>query len=255
MSFASLARLLGALGLLSIAACATEPPKSDPVARAEFQRTNDPLEPTNRVFYAVDDRLDTYILRPVAWTYVHALPTPVRTSVHNALANLSAPVVFANDVAQAKPRRAGTTFMRFLINSTAGVGGLFDVAKRVGYRGHDADFGETMALWGVPSGPFLFLPVLGPSNPRDASGFAADTLLSPFTYVPRGYGLLTLDQARYGVGVVDARAQVLGQLAPIKRDALDPYATFRSLFRQHRASEIEAAKAADRMTVPDWFTH
>ncbi len=246
-------RLLLAAGLLGVAACATKPPASDADAVAEFRQNNDPYEPANRFSYNVTDKLDTYALRPVAQAYVYVLPQPVRGGIHNVLANLTSPVLFANDVAQTKPRRAGDTFMRFLINSSVGVLGVFDVASVWGYGPHDADFGETLALWGLPDGPYLFLPVLGPSGPRDATGYGVDIALDPFTYVPRGYGLLTLNWARYGVGVVDARSRLLDDVASIKKTALDPYASIRSLYRQHRQSQIDAARDDDRATTPDWY--
>ncbi len=132
------------------------------------------------------------MLAPVARAYRYAVPGAVRRPVHNVLANMTSPVIFINDVVQTKPRRAGDTFMRFVINTTAGVGGLFDVASEVGYPYHDNDFGTTLALWGVPEGPFLFLPVLGPSNPRDATGYGVDILFDPLTYAPSGHGLRTL---------------------------------------------------------------
>lgn len=236
-----------------LAACADKPPASDPEAVADYEQTNDPLEPTNRVFYKVDDTLDTYALKPVAQAYVYVTPQPVRTGLHNVLANLGSPVLFVNDVSQAKPRRAGDTFMRFLINSTAGVGGIFDVAKSAGYPGHDTDGNITLALWGVPDGPFLYLPVLGPSSPRAATGYMMDVAADPFTYVPHGYGLKTMNWARYGLGVVDERANLLTDLDKVKSGALDPYATFRSLYRQHVQSEVEATKADNRSTTPDWY--
>lgn len=252
MRAALLPRLLLAAGLTSVAACATKPPASDPEARAEFQQNNDPYEPANRFSYRVSNTLDRYALKPVAQAYVYVLPQPVRGGIHNVLANLSSPVLFANDVMQTKPRRAGDTFMRFLINSSVGVLGIFDVASAWGYASHEADFGETLALWGLPSGPYLFLPLLGPSNPRDASGYGVDALLDPFFYVPRGYGLLTLNWGVYIVGVVDARSRVINDLNAINKTALDPYATIRSLSRQHRTSQIEGVRDDNRATPPSW---
>ena len=246
---------LAALGLLGIiAGCAPKPPASDPAARAAYDRLNDPLEPTNRFLYRVNTAMDDAVFRPAARAYVFVLPTPVRTGVHNVLVNLRNPIQLANDVGEGKPRRAGDTFMRFLINSSVGVLGVFDVAAKWGYPPHDTDFGITLGVWGVPSGPFLFLPLLGPSSPRDAGGFAIDQGLDPFFYVPRGYGLLTLNWARYGFGALDTRARLLGDLDQIRKTALDPYATFRSLYRQHRASQIREIRNDDRATTPDWFT-
>ena len=239
--------------LLILAGCATKP--TDPAALADYQQNNDRFEPANRFFYRVDNTLDAYTLKPVAQAYVYVVPRPARTGLHNVLTNLSSGPRFFNDVFQGSPRRAGDTLMRVLINSTVGIGGILDVASGWGYPFHDNDGGLTLAVWGVPEGPYLFLPFLGPSSTRDANGFAIDIALSPFTYVPRGYGLLTLNTVRYGVGVVDARSEVLGDLDQIKRNALDPYATIRSLYRQHRNAEIQAVRDDHRMTVPDWYSH
>ena len=246
------AAFAGLFVLLSLAGCATRP--TDPAALAQYKETNDPLEPTNRFFYRVNTTVDRYTLKPVAQAYVYVLPQPVRNGVHNVLSNFASPTRLADDILEAKPRRAGTTLVRFVVNSTAGLGGIFDVASSLGYPAHDNDGGMTLATWGVPEGPYLFLPLLGPSSPRDATGFGLDVALSPLTYVPRGYGLLTLNDALYGVGVVDARSRVLDALNQINREALDPYATLRSLYRQHRASEIEALRRDHRMTTPDWYT-
>ena len=249
-------RLVLAAALLMVGpllGCATPPPASDPDAVAEFKEANDPLEPTNRVLYAINDGLDTVIFRPIALAYRAALPEPVRTGIHNVLSNLGTPVELGNDVLEAKPRRAGDTTMRFLINTTIGVLGIFDVAKTMGYPDHDNDFGMTLALWGVPEGPFLFLPVLGPTNPRDAVGRGVDEVGDPFTWVGQGTVVTALNWTRFGVNAVDQRARVLDAIDSIKKTALDPYATFRSLYRQHRRAQIEAARNDNRATIPIWF--
>lgn len=238
--------------LLLLGACANRPPADDVEAMEEYRQNNDPLEPTNRVFYRVNDAIDTAVLRPVAQGYRAVVPGAVRRPVRNVLSNLSTPIVFANDVLQAKPRRAGDTLMRFLINSTVGVAGLFDVATDWGYPAHGADFGMTLALWGLPEGPFLFLPVLGPSNPRDAAGFGGNIVLDPFTWASFG-GATAFRLSRAGVGAVDTREKVLDPIDEVKRTALDPYATFRSLYRQNRQSEIDQARADEQTTVPAWF--
>jgi phospholipid-binding lipoprotein MlaA len=248
-----LPRLFLAAALLSLGACATRPAPGDQEAMEDYRQNNDPIEPTNRFFYRVNDGIDTYVFRPVAVAYRTVVPGAVRRPIHNVLANMSAPIIFSNDVLQAKPRRAGDTMMRFLINTTAGVGGLFDVATGWGYPQHDTDFAVTLALWGVGEGPFLFLPVLGPSNPRDAGGFAADIGLDPLTYASFG-GSATLGYSRYGVSAVDARERVLDPIDQVKRTALDPYATFRSLYRQNRQSVIDTARSDNRATVPAWFS-
>ena len=216
------------------------------------EQVSDPYENTNRFFYGVNDAIDRYSLKPIAQGYVFITPQPVRSGIHNFLANLSSPVLFTNDVAQANPKWAGTTFMRFMINSTAGVLGVFDVAKTVGYRAHDTDFGITLALWGVPTGPFLYLPILGPSSPRGVAGYAVDAAIDPFNYVPHGYGLVTFNWARFGLGAIDTRASLLADLDKVKANALDPYATFRSLYTQHVRSQVQEARDANTHTTPDW---
>lgn len=243
--------LLGSL-LLLVVVCVPKPPL-DAVSAAEAQELNDPYESTNRFFYTVNDGLDTYVLRPVAVAYRAAVPGAVRRPIRNVLTNLAAPTAFANEVIQTHPRKAGDMAMRFLINSTVGVGGLFDVATEAGYPDHDVDFGLTLALWGVGEGPFLFLPVLGPSNPRDVTGFGAQFGLDPLTYASFG-GSATLGVSRAAVSAVDTRERLLDPIDSIKRGALDPYATFRSLYRQNRADEVARVQADRPATVPAWFS-
>ncbi len=240
--------LLGSLG-----GCATPPPASDPDAVADYNETNDPIEPTNRAIYAFNNGLDTVLLKPAAQAYRFVLPQPVRTGIHNVLNNLSTPVELSNDMLEGKPRRAGDTTMRFLINTTVGVVGFFDVAKDWGYPDHDNDFGVTLALWGVPDGPYLFLPVFGPSGPRDAIGLGVNAAMDPFNWVGQGAAVRALDWSRFGLNALDQRERHLDDIDSIQKTALDPYATFRSLYRQHRASAIESARNDNRATIPVWF--
>lgn len=245
--------LVATLLLGNLAGCASPPPANDPDAVADFNETNDPLEPTNRVVYAIDNGIDTVLFEPVARAYRFIFPQPVRTGIHNVLNNLGTPVQLSNDVLSAKPRRAGDTTMRFLINTTVGVVGIFDVAKDWGYPDHDSDFGITMALWGVPEGPFLFLPVFGPSDPRDAIGLGVDSAMDPFTWVGQGTAVRALDWSRFGISAIDQRERHLDDIENTKKTALDPYATFRSLYRQHRRSLVETARNDNRATIPVWF--
>ena len=244
-----IAALLAAPVLVS--GCASRP--ADPTAVAAATDVNDPIEPTNRFFYRINDGLDTVILRPAAVAYNYVLPQTVRTHTHNFLVNLSNPVTLADDMLAGKPRRAGDTLMRLLINSTVGVAGIFDVATDWGYPQHSSDFGLTLALWGFDSGPYLFLPLFGPSNPRDAVGIGGDIALDPLTWIGQGTTVTALETSRFGVSAVDTRAGLVNTIDQIKAGALDPYATFRSLYRQHRASQIQAVRDDDRATVPAWY--
>ena len=232
--------------------CATPPPKSDPEALADYRATNDPFEPTNRVFYAVNDTLLTYVLTPVARGYNYVFPQPVRTGIHNVLNNLGSPVQFANDVMEAKSRRAGDTLVRFVVNSTVGVGGVFDVAKHVGYPDHSADGATTLALWGIPAGPYLYLPVFGPSGVRDGVGRGVDSLVNPYTWVAFN-GVNHLQTISGIMSAVDAVAPHVDDLKKLKEQALDPYATQRSLYRQIRRNDVAAVRDDHRFTVPDWY--
>ncbi len=239
--------------IVALAGCATPPPASQPDALADFRETNDPLEPTNRVFYAVNNGIDTVLLRPAAVAYRYVVPETIRSHTHNVLTNLGMPVQLIDDMFAAKPRRAGDTLMRLLINSTIGVAGVFDVATDWGWPDHESDAGMTLALWGISEGPYLFLPILGPSNPRDATGFGVDVAISPSTWVGQGTVVNAINYSRLGLGALDARSQVLDSLDKIKEQALDPYATIRSLYRQHRQSTIDDAQADEQATVPAWF--
>ncbi len=240
------------LVLLLAGGCAQKPPDSATEELAEFNERNDPYEPLNRKFYAVNSTLDRNVLHPVATGYRDGVPAPVRGHLHNVLTNLGNPAQFTNDVLQGRPRKAGNTFMRLLINTTAGVGGVFDVAADLGYPDHDTDFGLTLALWGVPSGPFLFLPVLGPSDPRDAAGYGVNSTLDPLTWLSFG-GSKALGTTRFVTSAVDTRSRLLDATDSIDRTALDPYATYRSLYQQHRESQIEEGQKDLPGTVPNWY--
>jgi phospholipid-binding lipoprotein MlaA len=231
------------LGLLAVSACATRPPASEPEALADYEATNDPIEPFNRAMYAVNDGLDTVLLRPAAKAYQFVVPQPVRTGVRNVLANLRTPVIAANDLLQGEPDRLLVTVGRFMINTTFGLGGIFDVAGAAGMPGHTEDFGQTFARWGVGEGPYLFLPVLGPSNPRDAVGYGAGIAADPLTWILANNGNTAenIGWARLGLTVLDTREGLLETLDSVKATSLDPYATLRSAYRQSRNQQIRNA--------------
>ncbi|GGC56466.1 lipoprotein [Siccirubricoccus deserti] len=222
-----------------LAGCATRPDPSDPDEVAEFRQTNDPAEPFNRAMYDVHQGIDRVVLRPVAVAYRDVVPQPVRTGVRNLLGNLRTPVILANDMLQGEPRRAGDTLGRFIINSTLGIAGIFDVAaSHFGVRGHAEDYGQTLAVWGMGEGPYLFIPVLGPSNPRDLAGFGMGIAGDPLTWVGQGVAVDVLTGTRAGVTVVDTRESLINTLDDVERTSLDPYATLRSAYRQRRNAEI-----------------
>lgn len=220
------AALLGTV-LLTATACAS----SDTGA-------NDPLEPVNRAVYGVNQAVDYVLLRPLAYAYRDGLPDPIQERIGNTLRNLASPVVLANDLMQGEWDRAWTTFMRFLINSTWGLAGLHDIAAPMGFKRHDEDFGQTLATAGVGEGPYLVLPLLGPSNARDAVGRAVDWAMDPVRILAAAKNWDEFQWTRTGLTIVDARASLIDPINEIERSSLDTYVALRSMYRQRRAAEI-----------------
>ena len=200
---------------------------------AAAQEVYDPLEPMNRAIYGFNDVADRFVLEPVARGYRFVAPVPVRRSVSNFLANLRSPVVFANDLLQGEREKAGTTLGRFMINSTLGVFGLFDFAGQLGYARHDADLGQTLGLHGTRPGAYLMLPLLGPSNLRDAGGRVGDFFLDPLNQccVETSWRY-----ARFGSNAVSQREANIEVVDDLRANAIDPYATIRTVYSQRRAA-------------------
>jgi phospholipid-binding lipoprotein MlaA len=222
---------------LFMAGCATVP--HDPAARAEFTAQHDPLEPLNRRTFAFNEFVDRVALKPIAKGYVKAVPSPARDALRHLLDNLMEPVVLANNLLQGQFKRAGIAAARFLVNTVAGPVGLRDVAGRGGLTRQSGDFGQTLFSWGVGDGPYLVLPLLGPSNPRDAIGQAGDVCLDPFRYIARRQNSPTLiTTSRDVASGIDERARNLDALDEIQRTSIDFYAALRSYFRQNRATEL-----------------
>jgi phospholipid-binding lipoprotein MlaA len=219
---------------LMLGACGTPSPES--------LAQNDPWEKTNRDIFDFDVRMDHAVARPIAKGYRAALPEPVRDGIHNALSNLNSPVVLANDVLQGDGDKAANTAGRIVINSTVGIGGLIDVASRIGIPGHENDFGVTLGKNGIAEGSYLVLPFAGPMPPRDLLGVAVDQAFDPLTYV-RFHGKDTWMVVRFGVSIVDSRTSQLDAIEAIERSSIDFYATSRNLYRQSRNAKINEGKA------------
>lgn len=202
---------------------------------------NDPYESFNRKMFALNEALDKNVALPLAKGYRDVVPEPARRGVHNILDNLNAPVTFANDVLQGKAKSAAQTLGRLVVNSTIGIAGFVDVATPMGIPQHHADFGETLADYGAGPGPFLMLPLLGPSDPRDASGNVVDIFFDPTTYmgIPNKGTWMT---ARRVVSLVDERADNIEAMNEIERSSVDLYAAIRSLYWQHREAEIHGGQ-------------
>jgi len=222
-----------AVTTLSLFGCASLPPNSKRDSR-------DPWERVNRTTFKVNTALDHAIARPVARGYKKVVPEPVRNSVSNFMDNLFYPVTMANDLLQLKFKGFGQDTGRFLLNTTVGVGGLFDPASQVGLQKNNEDLGQTLGYWGVKSGPYLMIPILGPSDVRDGIGRVGDGFLSPLSYVDNNwirYGI-------YGAGVVDIRYRLLPQ-DHLLDESYDPYSFLRNAYLQRREYEITDGKLSD----------
>jgi phospholipid-binding lipoprotein MlaA len=227
---------------LTLAACATPP--NEPAARAEFERTNDPLEPFNREVFDFNLFIDRVALKPIAQAYVKVVPESGRNALRHFFDNLNEPIVFGNNLLQGQFKRAHDTMGRFLMNSTLGLGGTLDLATSAGLEKQSGDFGQTLYSWGVPDGPYLVLPVFGPSNPRDAVGMGVDFYAEPWDRLASNYHYWWVPLIHGFVDGVDQRARNLDTLDEIQRNAIDFYAELRSLFRQHRAAELRHGEPA-----------
>jgi phospholipid-binding lipoprotein MlaA len=228
-------RLIGAfvLGLLS-AGCSTTATQQD----EDVVRAYDPLEGMNRFFFSLNQRFDRNAGRPAATAYKDTVPQTVRGSLHNVLDNLGGPVTVANNLLQVRFADAGVAAGRFLVNTTIGVVGIFDVATDWGLPGRNRDFGETMGTYGVPPGPYLVLPLRGSTDVRDFAGNYIDGFATPLRYV-RYDGRNYVGLMKSTLGSMDNRATNLVTLKDIERASVDYYATVRTLYLERRARLIE----------------
>ena len=255
-------RLIVFLAALTlVAGCASQPkPAADGWSGsgeqeiAEVDTENDPLELLNRFTFAFNLALDTLVFQPAASFYRFLLPVEVRDSVRNAVRNLRSPLILVNDVLQGERARAETTLVRFLVNSTIGVLGLFDVANDMGYPYHNEDFGQTLGAHGMGEGFYLVLPIFGPSNPRDGIGMLVDIYLDPITYAAEAADVEDFLLARTVAEGIDTRARNIETIEDLKRDSIDFYARVRSLYRQSRSNEINNGEAPDAIPTPGLYS-
>ncbi len=233
----------------ALAACATPP--GDPAERAAFAHNNDPLEPLNRQTLDLNLFLDRILLKPVTKIYIAIVPEEGRDALRRGLRNMKEPVVVINNVLQGEFERAGIAAGRFVVNSTVGIAGLIEVAKDWGLDKQTGDFGQTLFVWGLPEGPYLILPLLGPSNPRDAIGMTADAYMDPFSYLATAKDLDDITITRFVLGGIDQRAEFIDVLDDLQKNALDFYAQLRSLAQQRRAAELR--RGATPPPAPNFY--
>ena len=242
----SLSRSLLLLSLLLLGGCATG---GQPLSAA---RDLDPLERSNRAVFAFNQRIDRVLFKPAAEIYKEQLPPALRSGISNFFRNLAEPTTVLNDILQGKGRQTINDGARFAINTTLGVFGLFDIAGSLGLVHHQEDYGQTLARWGVPAGPYLVLPVFGPSNIRDAAGklpalYLSDPLflISDEPYLGAGrYGLLHAGFRT--LHAIDLRAQLLSA-DPFIELQLDPYLFLREAYRQRRLHAIDDDQATEKI--------
>ncbi|WP_395711453.1 VacJ family lipoprotein [Reyranella sp.] len=210
----------------------------------------DPIETPNRFIFSFNRAIDVMAIRPVTVLYRDWVPEPAQKSVRNVLDNLGEPVTAINEVFQGDPSRAATTMARFLVNSTIGLGGLFDVATRFGLTRTKEDAGKTSGMWagkGVEpenGGFYLMLPLAGPSNARDATGLMIDYAIDPFQILPIAFNWdwFYYSAPRYGLTVIDYRSRTMFALDDLEKNSVDYYAALRSAYTQNRAELIRAKR-------------
>ncbi|HVZ98915.1 MAG TPA: VacJ family lipoprotein [Caulobacterales bacterium] len=231
--------------LMATAACICMP------ALAHAQEfVSDPYEDFNRQMFGVHESVDKAVLEPVARGYRAVTPSPVRSGVRNFLNNLHSPAIFANDLLQGEVRRAGVTAARFGVNSTIGVLGVFDPARSMGLERHDEDFGQTLAVWGAPSGPYLWIPLMGPTTVRDGFGSIVDIAFDPLAWA-RFDDKGAVVAAKVVVDGVSTREALLDGIDDVRRNSLDPYVTFRTTYGLLRYSAIQNGRT-DVQQLPDF---
>lgn len=210
----------------------------------------DPIETPNRFIFSINRAVDVMAVRPVAVLYRDWVPEKAQKSVRNLLDNLGEPVTAINEVFQGDPSRAGVTMARFLVNSTLGLAGLFDVATMMGLERTKTDAGQTIGIWagkGVEpenGGFYLVLPLAGPSNARDATGLMIDYAIDPFQILPIAFNWdwWYYSLPRYGLNVIDYRSRTMFALDDIEKNSVDYYAALRSAYTQNRADLIRAKR-------------
>ena len=202
---------------------------------------DDPLEPFNRAMFSFNEKLDNAVIKPAAKAYMAVTPSPVRTGVSNFFGNLQDPWIAFNSLLQGKPADAVSDFMRFVFNTTLGIGGLLDIASEAQLPKHDEDFGQTLGVWGIREGSFVVLPLFGPRTLRDASALPLDMAgTSPWS-LPYGNPLLHDEAVRYGLSglrMVNGRASLLGLERTLDEGTIDKYRYARDFYLQQRRFKV-----------------
>ena len=202
------------------------------------QKTSDPIEPINRVIFSFNNVFDKVAVRPVSILYRGILPEFARNRIAYSLDNLSMPITTINNMLQFEFSKAGISTARFIINSTIGILGFFDPASYFGLHAEYEDFGQTLAVWGVPAGPYLVLPFLGPSSPRDFTGLMSTSLLDPTYQIGSSPNRDLFRAYRMGVGVINFRSENIEIFDALQNNSVDYYAAVRTFYHQSSNSQV-----------------
>lgn len=232
-----------ALAVVSLAACSTGADVGGGL--------RDPFERVNRATFAFNNGVDKAVAKPLALAYRKALPKNVRDRVRNFLDHINSPVTFINDLLQGEVKRAQVTFVRFVVNSSLGVGGFYDYAGKTGLPGHTEDFGQTLAVWGFGPGPYLVVPLLGPNTTRHLAGRVVDSRLNPFSYLLEAGGVGWIGIVGTAIDFVDRRERLIEVVDEMKRTSLDFYAAARSGYWQGRVAAIRNGKVSTEVPGDD----
>ena len=209
----------------------------------------DPFEPINRAIFSFNNAADIIILEPVAKGY-KKLPAPVQSGIGNFLNNLKMPLVIVNQLLQGQGKNAVESTGRFVVNTTAGIFGLIDVAKKVGLEKKQEDFGQTLASWGVGDGFYIVLPIFGPSNLRDTGGMVLTFITDPINAYAQREGEAWLIPLRTTISAVDQRSRIIDEVNALRNNSIDYYAAVRSSYYQNRIAAIKNIDDSELTPVP-----
>ncbi|MBU6235783.1 MAG: VacJ family lipoprotein [Alphaproteobacteria bacterium] len=236
-SFARMFSVAALVGLLSVplAGCAMNP---KPGMDQDETAISDPLEPVNRVTFAFNEMLDAVLFTPLTSIYHNVVPEVARNAVHNVVDNLKSPVYMANELLQGNVKDAGVVARRFATNTVLGIGGIVDVAAKQGVKYQPEDFGQTLATWGVDSGPYIVWPILGPSSLRDSVGFAADIAMDPLYWYAQNTDRDGINQGRAAATFIDTKDRTLDVMQDLRRNSGDMYKALQSVYVQRRKALV-----------------
>ena len=209
----------------------------------------DPFEPLNRAIFSFNNVADRIVLEPIAKGY-KKLPSPIQSGINNFLSNLRAPLIVVNQLLQGQGDNAAQSSGRFIVNSTIGVFGLFDVAERIGLEEKQEDYGQTLATWGVGDGFYIVLPLFGPSNLRDTSGMILTMLTDPINAYAVNEGEAWLVPMRTAVNAVDQRSKIIDEVNALRDNSVDYYAAVRSSYYQNRKAAINNVDDSELTPLP-----